>query len=257
MQGTELGIWVADRDSRTLTCFEASEGNSVGRITLPEPPVALAAADGFVAAGFTSGIIAGYDPKSGSQLWRGAVGSGDLEMKSGTEHVWAAERGGGVVIAYDRSGTGSRVPTEGMQHFAPGAEGVFWLSQEKVLVHSPTQGERRTSPLPDDSIAGSMVACANAVWLSIPGGLLLLDQYSLQVRTTLKTPEGPVLHLMCCDGKLIGGSRGVFVLNPMSDSMAHALPIQPASPLRAIAAVPAKVWALESTEPLVHIADIL
>ncbi len=102
-----------------------------------------------------------------------------------------------------------------------------------------------------------MAVCANALWLSVEKRLMLVDQRTLAAKTFLDAPEGPVPHLICEDAKLIGGLNGVFVLNPMADARVHALPIETRSPLRGIAATASKVWALESAQPVVHIADLI
>ena len=174
MHGTERGIWVADRESNTLTCFDARDGHQVEQVPLSEAP--------------------------------------------------AREPGGG-----------------------------YRLSPAGVL----SAPDGRTLSIPEAVGAGAIAACANAVWISVANALLLIDQYELKHRATVAAPEGPVPHLICADGKIVGGLRGVFVLNPMSDHRAHALPVEPKSPLAAIAANSAVVWALESAEPVVHITDLL
>lgn len=258
LHGGAKGIWVADRESRSIVCFEPASAKRLTTITVAEPPVALAAADGFVAAALASSVIAAFDEMTGAELWRRAAGSPDVEMKSGSRHVWAAERKGAAVLSFDRSGEVGRVPCDGLLSFSPREDDVFWLSREGVLVaYDATDRDTRTVPLPEAMTAGAMAACANAIWVSVIKGLVVLDQRSLQVRAALEAPEGPVPHLFCEDGKLVGGEKGVFVLNPMSDARVHPLPVHPSSPLRGIAATPSIVWALESAEPVVHITDLV
>jgi outer membrane protein assembly factor BamB len=252
------GIWVADRESRSIVCFEPRSAKQITAITVSEPPVAVAAADGFVAAALSSSVIAAFDEGNGAELWRRAAGSANVEMKGGVGRVWAAERHGAAVLSFDRAGVEGRVPSDGLLSFSPREHDVFWLSRDGVLVaYDAADRDTRTVPLPEALTAGAIAACANAIWVSVVKGLVILDQRSLQVRAALEAPEGPVPHLLCEDGKLVGGDKGVFVLNPMSDARVHPLPVHPASPLRGIAATPSIVWALESAEPVVHITDLV
>ena len=188
MHATERGIWVVDRDSHTLTCFDARDGHRMEQAPMGHAPTGAAAAEGVAAA------------------------------------LGAAPPGAG-----------------------------YRLSPEGVL-EAP---DGRTVSIREAVGAGAVTACANAVWISVQKGLLLIDQHELKHRATVDAPEGPVPHLICADGKIVGGHHGVFVLNPMTDHRAHPLPVQPKSPLSAIAANSAVVWALESAEPIVHITDLL
>ena len=258
LQGTERGIWIADRDSRSLVCFAAADGKQVRQISLAESPVALAAAEGFIAAGLASGAVVAFDAETGAELWKRTVGPGAVQLKGGPDRIWAAEREGGVLVSFDRAGAGSRVQAAHVQAFAALPGGVVWLSRDGVLAaHNVLESSPRTLPLGQGATAGGLAACANAVWVSIEKALLLVDQYEFQLRSTLAAPEGPVPHLICADGKLVGGLNGVFVLNPMTDARVHPLPVQPASPLSGIAATSELVWALESAQPVVHITQLL
>jgi hypothetical protein len=179
-----------------------------------------------------------------------------FQMRSGGELIWASERDSGALLAFDRSGPVTRVSTEGLRAFAPANSRVFWLSKNDVLVASDLSGTAtRTEPLPQAFEVGTMACCANALWFSVTNGLLMIDLVSLQMRSRLAAPEGPVPHLMCKDGKLAGGSGTIFVLNPMTDMAIHTIGVQAQSPLRGIAATATKIWALESAGLLVHIAD--
>jgi outer membrane protein assembly factor BamB len=258
LAGARQWIWVADRPSRSLRAFRAEDAGPVRALQLPEPPVALAAAGGLVCVGLASGSVIAVDEDSGSELWRHAAFHGEMHMRSGGELVWATEPGGGFLIAFDRSGPVTRVPAEGLRAFAPANGQVLWLSKDSVLVASDLSGKAaRTEPLSQPFEAGAMVGCANALWFSVTKGLLMVDLRSLQTRSYLAAPEGPVPHLICKDGKLAGGSNTVFVLNPMTDMSVHPLCVRPRSPLRGIAATAAKIWALESADSVVHIADFI
>lgn len=254
MQGTERGIWIADRDSHSLVCFTAAEGKQVAQISIEGSPVALAAAEGFIAAGLDSGLVIAFDGETRAELWRRPAPPG-AQLKGAAEYICA---GAGDALAwFDRTGEGGRIVAGGMHAFTPGTDSVYWLSGDGVLsAYSVSESSTRTLALPPGAGGGAMTACANAVWVSLADALLLVEQYALKVRATLAAPEGPVPHLICADGKLIGGLNGVFVLNPMADNRVHPLAVKPESALRAIAANSSMVWALESARPVVHITEL-
>src|SRR5260370_27400174 len=101
-QGSARGIWIADRSSRSLVCFDAARGDERARIAVEEAPVALSAAGGFLAAALESGVISAFDLSSGRALWRRALGSGDVLLRGAGERIWAAERGGAALLCYHR-----------------------------------------------------------------------------------------------------------------------------------------------------------
>jgi hypothetical protein len=254
MQGTERGIWIADRDSHSLVCLTADEGKQVAQVLMDGPPVAMAAAEGMVAAGLASGLVIAFDDVTGAELWRRPAPPG-AQLKGNAKHIWAGA--GGALAWFDRTGSGGRIVASGMRAFAPGSEGVFCLSSDGVLsAYSVADSRTRTLALPAAAGGGAMAACANGIWVSVTNALLLVEQYALEVRATLAAPEGPVPHLICADGKLAGGLNGVFVLNPLTDARVHPLAVKPESPLSALAANSSMVWALESARPVVHITEL-
>jgi outer membrane protein assembly factor BamB len=256
LEGSREWIWVADRPSQSLKAFRAEDAGAVRSLQLSGPPVALAAANGLICAGLASGDIVAIEEDSGRELWRNVAFRGAMQLRSGGGLVWATEPDGGSLLAFDRSGPVARVPAQGLSAFAPANGRVLWLSKDGVLVACDLIGKTpKTEVMPQPFAAGATVCCANALWFSVTNGLLMVDLLSLQPRSVLTAPEGPVPHLICRDGKLAGGSSTVFILNPMTDMSVHVLGVRPQSPLRGIAATATKLWALESADPVVHIAD--
>jgi outer membrane protein assembly factor BamB len=258
MTGARRRIWIADEDSSSLAVFDPASGHLVLQIGLDDKPVAASAAAGFVVAGTASAVVTAYDPNTGQELWRRAASSGDLELKPSHDYVWVWDRQASSLISFDLSGNASRLDARGAIMFTPAPNGIYWLSANGTLgFRSQDQRDSLTTQLPPGVLSiGAMVVCANVLWLSIPDALLLFDLRSLELRATLKAPEGPVSHLICDNGRLFGGSRGVFLLDPAADANAHSLPITLQSPLRGLAVAGENLWALESTEPLVHILNI-
>ena len=251
-------IWIADEESQSLAGFDPASGELLSRMALDDKPAAVSAASGFVAVSMVSGTLVACDPGVGKVLWRGAVSSGDVQLKPTREHVWAWDRRASAVMAFDLSGVASRLDAQGFTAFAPSRDGVYWLSATGILGFRPRgEGEGFTAHLPSGvEPAGAMVVCANALWMSVPGGLLLFDLRSLELRARIDAPEGAVPHLLCENGRLYGGSRGAFMLDPAADAGVRALPVASKSALRGMAVAPNKLWALESAEPVAHIVDV-
>jgi streptogramin lyase len=256
--GAKGRIWIADQDPPSLAVFDPASGQMTSRIALEDKPVTVSAGVGFVASGTASGSVIAFNPETGKELWRSAASSGDLQMKPVRDRVWVWDRPGASFLAFDQSGAQDRIDAQGVTLFAPGPDGVFWLSADRILGFQPrTQGHGLTVHLPSGApTVGAMVVCANALWLSVSYALLLLDLRSLELRATAKASEGPVSHLICDNGRLFGGSPGVFLLDPAADAMVRPLPVTLSSQLRGLAVAGEKLWALESAEPLVHILDV-
>ena len=251
-------IWIADEESQSLAGFDPASGELLSRMALDDKPAAVSAAAGFVAVSMASGTLLACDPAPGKELWHGAASSGDVQLKPARDQVWAWDRRSSTLMAFDLSGVVSRLDARGFTAFAPSRDGVYWLSEGGIIGFRPRGGgDGFTAQLPSGAgPVGAMVVCANALWLSVPGGLLLLDMRSLELRARLEAPEGPVAHLLCENGRLFGGSRGAFVFDPAADAKVRALPIASQSPLRGLAVAANKLWALESAEPVAHIVDV-
>src|SRR5215467_2583347 len=174
IQGTEQGFWLADRASRLLVCFAAMDAKPQRNIVLPEAPVAVAAADHFIAAGLESGEVVAFDAGSGEQVWRRSVGLGPIQLTGGRDQIWAAERNGDVILSFDRTGAGSRVEAAHVQTLTALPDGVSWISSDGVLA---VQNDGETAPrvlnLPSGATAGGIAVCGNAIWVSVEKALLL------------------------------------------------------------------------------------
>jgi hypothetical protein len=252
-------IWIADDESQSLAGFDPASGELLSRMALDDKPAAISASAGFLAVGMASGTLLACDPGAGKMMWRGAASTGDLQLMPARQHVWAWDRRASTLMAFDPSGVVSRLDARGFAAFAPSHDGIFWLSEDNLVGFRPRDGGNGFSAqLPAGAGSPSaMVVCANALWLSIPGALLLLDLRALELRARLKAPEeGPVPHLLCENGRLFGGARSAFILDPAADNMVRALPLAAKSPLRGMAVVKNKLWALESAESVAHIIDV-
>src|SRR5215469_7067224 len=118
LEGARQWIWVADRPSRSVSAFRAEDAGPIRSLSLPEPPVALAAAAELLCVGLASGSIMAIDEASGDELWRNAAFRGDMHIRGGGELIWATAPDGGALLAFDRSGPVTRVSTERLRGFA-------------------------------------------------------------------------------------------------------------------------------------------
>jgi hypothetical protein len=64
---------------------------------------------------------------------------------------------------------------------------------------------------------------------------------------------GPVPLLVCHHGRIFGGLRTVFALEPAADDNVKSLGVAARSPLCALAVSGTHIWAVESSEPTVHV----
>jgi hypothetical protein len=252
-------IWIADNASASLAGFDPRSARLAVQIALAGRPVALAAGSEFVAAGLDNGLIAAYEPATGKELWRGAAGSANLRLKAAGERLWAWDREAATLAAFGVSGAvAARLDTPGIAAFAPVPGGVAWLTAGGSLCSYSLMGDADgAAELPSGSGPfGDLLACANALWLSAPGTLVLIDLRNLAWRVTLPAPEGPVSHLACADGRLFGGERSLFVLDPAADARARPLLADLLSPLLGLAATQERLWALERAGAVVHILSV-
>lgn len=255
--GTRQHIWIADADSSTLAAFHPQSGEMLSQTVFDATPVALAVGE-IVAVGLKSGSIVACDVQQGKELWRYSGCSGELAVCTQGQRIWVHDRESSTLSDCDQSGARTRLSGCKLTTFAAARNGVYWLSDDGILGYQPeTHGESRTEKLAADSKStGAMVVCSNVLWLSTEKELLLFDLNSLKLRTTLEATEGPVQNLICGDGRIFGGSRSIFTLDPAADALLCAVPVDLQSPLRGLAMATNKLWALESAMPVVHLIDV-
>ena len=258
MAGGPQGIWVADDDSRSVALFDPDSARMASQVSLRDTPVTVAATAEFVGVALRAGDVSCFDAESGKELWQRSASSGDVQLKASRDRLWAWDRRASAFIAWDRAGTASRIEAEGVTAFAPDGDGIYWLSRTGIIGYRQrTRDKTVTMELPEYATrVGAMAVCAHALWLSVEGALVLVSQHPLEARATLRAPEGPVPHLICFEGRLFGGSYGVFALEPAADAEVRVLLARLQTPLRALAVSGTRLWALETGDSVVHIVGI-
>jgi hypothetical protein len=206
-----------------------------------------------------NGSVLAYNIATRDIAFRRSVASAHVRLQSGGERLYAATAGdtSGLIQLAPDSGL-SRLEAPGIATFAPGALGVYWISADDTLRFSH-QGATQAVDLPIRfaNRTGAMVVCANSLWVSVTDALVLISATTLEIRSELAAPEGPVRHLICDGGqRIIGGTRGVFVLDPSVDDDVRRIDLDSASELQALVAAGDRIWALESAEPTVHILNL-
>jgi hypothetical protein len=214
-------------------------------LTAPEPAglLALAAAPGMVVAVLEPGIVAWLDSGTGEISSRYPLG-GELAVAAGASAIWTVDRtsgrawriaGAGVLSAPVRLGAVDRM--------APQGDRLWWTSRHDSFL--------RGGPHPvdlgiDPGGRGGMTACSGSVWISVRGALLRVGTWAAELGPPVAAPEGPVSHLACADGVLVGGSgqHGLFLLDPGADASARHIEVDLGGELDFLVTIGSIAWAI-------------
>jgi hypothetical protein len=238
----ETTVWCVV-GSRLLS-FEAA-GSPVRNVPAPEGVSSLAAAGEVLAAAGPPGVITWLDPREDSVGARLSVG-GEPELLAGGGAVWAYDRSSGRARRLVGEGAATEpVAVPDADRIAVDGERVWWTSREDTLLHG---GDRTVDVGVGPDERGGLVACGGSVWVSAPDALLRVGAWAAELGPPLSAPEGPVEHLACAGGILVGGSgrRGLFVLDPSVDADVRHLDVDLGGDLAHLVATRAVAWAFPS-----------
>lgn len=232
-------VWCA-AEGRLLTFSEA--GTPIANVPAPRGLRSLAAGERVLAAVVEPRVVAWLEPRDGSVRTSLPV-SGDPVLVAGGGAVWAVDRSS--QDARRLAGSGSLdepIALPGADRVAPDGARLWWTSRDDTLLHG---GERPVDLGAGPDARGGLVACAGSIWCSVPGGLLRVGAWDAEPGPPLAAPEGPVDHLTCADGILVGGSghSGLFSLDPRIDADVRHLAVDLGGPLDHLVAAHAVVWA--------------
>jgi hypothetical protein len=252
-------MWIADASSPSLAGFEPHSGQRLWSMALDQEPLTVSATAGLVVVGTASSILA-LDVNTSQPQWHCAARSQQYLLKGSTDHICTWNAAEAVFSCFDGAGNEHKIDAEGVTVFAPGPNGVYWLSAAGTLRLSPYAASTRgpvaveTSLLPGQ--AQAMVFCANGLWIAAPAGLFLCHPISLEQLAKLAIPEGSATHLICAGYRLYGGFRQAFVYNPAADAGVRALPVSLENPMCGLAVARNKLWVLESERSVIHVLDV-
>lgn len=250
-------VWVADRASNSVIRYDAETGFRLGDLALNVTPVDLAIVSDSLVIASKDGLVLWYSVNTGQEIFRSSISSANLCLKADRDMLWVLDREQSKLVAFDYTNKLREVKVESVKDFTVGQGKVYWLSYEGTITcHDSNVDVQDETRLLTADQAGSISFCANSLWISVTEGLMMALVLSLEPGDILPAPEGPVPHLICNDGAIIGGKKGLFVLDPSADNNIYPIDISLKSELRALVGADTCIWALESDEPLVHIFHV-
>ena len=198
-----------------------------------------------VVAALDPGVVVWLDLESARERERVPLG-GEIDLVSGDQRVWALDRRAGRAWRLDGPGTTGRALALGpVDRAAAEGDRLWWTSREDSLLRT---GEQEIDLGVDAARRGGMVACAGSIWVGAPGALLRVGAWAGQLGRPIEAPGGPVAHLACAGGAIVGGpvDSGLIVLDPAVDAGVRRLDVEVGDELAFLVATQAIVWAFPS-----------
>lgn len=223
----------------------------------PEPAglLGLAAIPGVLVAALEPGIVAWLDPDSGREQLRRQVG-GELMVTVGRGAVWAFDRSSQRAWRLAGIGMlGEPVQLGDVDQLASDGDRIWWTSRHDTLLHG---GARPVDLGVGADGRGGMTVCAGSAWVSVHGALLHAGTWAAALGPPMEAPEGPVRHLTCADGVLVGGSgrHGLFVLDPSIDAGVRHLRVDLGGDLDFLVMTRSVAWAIPAGRPQARLVAI-
>ena len=97
----ETAVWVANEGDNTVSRLEPATGQVGPTLALPERPLALAYADGFLWVALASDEVIKIDPAGGEIRARLATGREPVALLFAGNRLWVANEGSNTVVAID------------------------------------------------------------------------------------------------------------------------------------------------------------
>lgn len=252
-------VWLAS--GKTLRKLDARSGQELGSGRLQWAVTDLSALSEMVFAAGSDGIVAGLDPATLKPRFQTYAATSAVRLAAGDDCLWTAEPDRAVVRRYSMEGMAeATVETVPIDRFVTGGGGAWFTSPEDTLVHfsdgKPSSYRSVDFGLPPEQ-RGALQCCSNAVWLSVPQALAWAPAYTLNPGRPFPAPCGPVEHLVCCGGRLVGGDRleEMFVLDPAADADVRRLETGSSGKLATLLAAGPLVWCVEARGMQVHLLE--
>jgi hypothetical protein len=235
-------VWCVS--GRRVWIFEP-EGDEVAASAIPEELASLAAGGGAAVGATSAGVLVWLDPHSGQAVARAPIG-GSPFVVGGDDAVWAIDPASGRAWRLTEPGTADEPVAVGdVELAAPLGDRLWWTALSDTLLRD---GAREVDLGHAAAERGAIVACSGAVWVSVHRAVVRVGGWSADTSPPLAAPEGPVRHLVCAGGTLVGasGRRGLFTLNPAVDASIQHHDIDLGGELHALVAAGSAVWAFPS-----------
>ena len=101
MAADDTAVWVANEGDNTVSRLEPATGQVGPTLALPERPLALAYADGFLWVALASDEVVKVDPDGGEITTRLATGRKPAALLFAGGRLWVANEGSNTVVAID------------------------------------------------------------------------------------------------------------------------------------------------------------
>lgn len=251
---TSNGVTVWCATGNRLVAYEPA-GAPLREAPEPAGLIGLAAISGVLVAALESGIVAWLDPDSGREQLRRPVG-GELMVTAGGGAVWAFDRISQRAWRLTEPGVLAEPVRLGeVDQLASGGERIWWTSRHDTLLRG---GARPVDLGVGAGGRGGMTVCAGSAWVSVSGALLPVGTWAAALGLPMAAPEGPVQHLTCADGVLVGGSgrHGLFVLDPSIDADVRHLRVDLGGDLDFLVTTRFVVWAIPAGQSQAQLVAI-
>jgi hypothetical protein len=224
-------VWIYGRD-----------GDEIAASAVPEELGSLTAGGGTAVGATRSGVLVWLDARSGDVSARTPIG-GNPFVVGGGDHAWAVDPTSGRAWHLPEPGAlGAPLAVGGVDDAAPLGDRLWWTSRFDTLLRD---GEREVDVGAAAGERGASVGCSGAIWISIHHALFRVGGWSADASPPIVAPEGPVRHLACAEGTLVGasGRQGLFTLNPAIDASIRHHDVDLGGELVELAAAGTNVWA--------------
>jgi hypothetical protein len=231
-------VWCAVGD-QLLTFTESgaaiAQGRGAGNLR------SLAAGDGRLLATTESAVMEWFEAgETMSRLPFSPVSDAVLAQGGGAVWLWDRAAGQARQLAPE-IGSAAELAVPEADRIAPDGTQLWWTSRTDTLLRN---GSATVDLQVASSARGGLVVCAGSVWCSVADGLLRVNAWSAELGQRMAAPEGPVDHLACAGGILVGGSgrQGLFVINPSTDVDIQHVDVDFGGPLEHLVATRSVVW---------------
>lgn len=232
-------VWCAAGDR--LLSYSAT-GEERFDTAAPEGLRSLGAGGDGIAATLDTGVIVWFDPETGETRKRASL-AGEIDLVSGDQHMWAVDREAGRGWRLDGPGmTGRALALGPVDRAAAEGDRLWWTSREDTLLRG---GDRQIDLGVEAAQRGGMAACAGSIWIGARGALVRVGAWAAELGRPIEAPGGPVPHLACSGGAIVGGpaESGLIVLDPSVDAGVRRVDVDVGGELAFLIATQDLVWA--------------